>query len=114
MAKRKIRKWHNRTQRLWTDQEIRRLKSLAKREMSAVGVARRLRRPLHSTKKKASRLGIALGIGRRRWTTAEIRKLKALADGRRPLPAIARLLKRSMFAVERIASVHRISLDFRA
>lgn len=113
MAKRMADKRRKQRQRAWTDAEIRRLKLLASQEATAAEAARALRRPLDSTKKKASRLGIALGIGRRRWTAAELRQLKALAKKRRPLPAIAKLLKRTVFATERMASVQQISLDTR-
>ena len=100
-------------QRAWTPDEIRRLKSLAKKKKSAAGVARALRRSLNSTKKKASRLGTPLGTAKRPWTTGEIRQLKVLAKKRRPLSYIARSLGRTISATEKVASVHHISLDFR-
>ena len=106
--KRKTRK-----QRFWTEREIRRLKLLARRKLSAVRVARTLNRPVHSVKKKASRLGIGLGGGKRQWTAADVRRLKALAKKRKSLPYIAKSLQRSTFATERAASAYRVSLDFR-
>jgi serine/threonine-protein kinase RIO1 len=108
MVKRKLPK-----QRTWTNSEVRRLKSLAKQNISAPRVARALHRSLDSTKKKASRLSIALGTAKRPWTAAELRQLKALAKKRRPLPSIAKSLGRTVFATEKVASIHHVSLDFR-
>ena len=102
-----------RRQRFWTERELRRLKSLARQKMSAARLARALHRPVHSVKKKASRLGIALGGGKRQWTPADVRRLKALAKKRKSLPYIAKSLRRSIPATERAASTFRVSLDFR-
>jgi len=106
-------KRNTRKQRFWTDRELRRLKSLAKQNMPAARVARALDRPVHSVKKKASRLGIALGGGKRQWTAADVRRLKALARKRKSLPNIAKSLRRSVAAAERAASTFGVSLDFR-
>lgn len=100
-------------QHAWTESEIRRLKSLAKKKLHAADVARSLRRSLDSTKKKASRLGIPLGTAKRPWTSNDLRQLKVLAKKRRPLIYIAKALGRTMFATEKAASVHGISLDAR-
>jgi len=107
-VKRKARK-----QRFWTAREIRQLKSLAKKKASAARVARALHRPVHSVKKKASRLGIGLGGGKRQWTAADARQLRALARRRKSLSYISKSLRRSIPATERAASTFRVSLDFR-
>jgi hypothetical protein len=100
-------------QHAWTEDEVRRLKALAKKKMSAARVARALNRTLDSTKKKASRLSIPLGSAKRPWTAADLRTLRALAKKKRPLTYIARSLRRTVSATEKVASVHHISLDLR-
>jgi len=99
-------------QRTWTEQDVARLMSLAKRKMTAARIAHALHRSLYSTKQKASRLGISMGA-RERWTKEEVRRLKKLAKQYRSLPRIAKSMKRTIFAIERVASKHGISLDFR-
>jgi hypothetical protein len=99
-------------QRIWSKVEIRRLRVLAKQKLPAAIIARRLKRSLDSTKKKASMLGVPLGTAAR-WTTDDLRELKTLAKKKKPLANIARTLKRTISATEKMASNHGISLDLR-
>src|SRR5260221_5084591 len=94
--------------RIWTKDEIRQLKVLASQRLSAPAIARRLKRSLDSTKKKASNFGVAV-----RWTDDELRRLRTLAAKKRPLPIIARTLKSTEAAIEKMASNVGISLDMR-
>ena len=96
--------------RIWTKDEIRQLKVLASQRLSAPAIARRLKRSLDSTKKKASNLGVPLGVAVR-WTDDELRRLRTLAAKKRPLPIIT--LKRTEAAIEKMASNVGISLDMR-
>ena len=98
--------------RIWTKDEIRQLKVLASQRLSAPAIARRLKRSLDSTKKKASNLGVPLGVAVR-WTDDELRRLRTLAAKKRPLPIIARTLKRTEAAIEKMGSNVGISLDMR-
>jgi hypothetical protein len=59
--------------RIWTKDEIRQLRVLASQRLSAAVIARRLKRSLDSTKKKASNLGMPLGVAVR-WTDGELRR----------------------------------------
>jgi hypothetical protein len=54
-------------QRLWTKDEVRELRALAKQRLTTAIIARRLKRSLDSTKRKASVLGVPLGAAVR-WT----------------------------------------------
>jgi hypothetical protein len=99
-------------QRIWTKREIRQLIALAKRRLPASTIARRLKRSLHSTKKKASMLGVPLGAAAR-WTKDDLRRLRRLATQRQSVPNIARALKRTEAAIEKMASNVGISLDMR-
>jgi hypothetical protein len=99
-------------QRIWTKDEVRQLKALAKQKLPAAKIARRLKRSLHSTKKKASMLGVPLGAAAR-WTKDDVRRLRSLAKKKQPLANIARTLKRTISATEKMASNFRISLDMR-
>ena len=99
-------------QRIWTNGEIRQLRGLAKQKLPAAAVARRLKRSLDSTKKKASNLGIRLGAVAR-WTPDDLRRLKSLAKTKRSVGDIARALKRTEAATEKMASNFGVSLDFR-
>ena len=98
--------------RIWTKDEIRQLRVLATQRLSAAVIARRLKRSLDSTKKKASNLGMPLGVAVR-WTDGELRRLRTLAAKKHPLPIIARTLKRTEPAIEKMASNVGISLDMR-
>jgi len=82
-------------QRLWTQDELRRLSSLAKRKFPVAQVARALRRSLYSTKKKASRLGLSLGADDC-WSVREARELRALAKRGKPVSYIALTLHRPL------------------
>jgi hypothetical protein len=99
-------------QRIWTSDEIRQLRALAKQRLSAAMIARRLKRSVDSTKKKASMLKVPLGAAAR-WSKDDLRRLRMLARQKRPVPAIARALKRTEAAVEKMASNVGISLDMR-
>jgi hypothetical protein len=99
-------------QRIWSKDEIRQLRVLANQKMAAVIIARRLKRSLDSTKKKASMLGVPLGTAAR-WTKDDLRKLKSFSKKKQPLANIARDLKRTVSAIEKMASNHGISLDMR-
>jgi hypothetical protein len=88
------------------------LRFLASKKLSAAVIARRLKRSLDSTKKKASNLGMPLGEALR-WTDDELRRLRTLAAKKHPLPIIARTLKRTEAAIEKMASNVGISLDMR-
>jgi hypothetical protein len=99
-------------QRIWTSDEIRQLRALSRQRLSAAAVARRLKRSLDSTKKKASNLRIPLGAVAR-WTPADLRRLKSLAKTKRSVGDIARALKRTEAATEKMASNFGVSLDFR-
>jgi predicted RNase H-like nuclease (RuvC/YqgF family) len=81
-------------------------------KLRAADIARRLKRSLNSTKKKASMLGVPLGRAAR-WTKADLRKLRTLAKNKRSVAKIAKQLKRTIAAIEKMASNHRISLDIR-
>ena len=48
-------------QRLWTKDEVRELRALAKQRLTTAIIALRLKRSLDSTKRKASVLGVPLG-----------------------------------------------------
>jgi hypothetical protein len=98
--------------RIWTKEEIRQLRVLASQRLSAAVIARRLKRSLDSTKKKASNLGVPLGVAVR-WTDDELRRLRTFAAKKQPLPIIARTLKRTEAAIEKMASNVGISLDMR-
>lgn len=87
-------------QRLWTKDEVRELRALAKQRLTAAIIARRLKRSLDSTKRKASVLGVPLGAAVR-WTKDDLQKLRSLAAKKQPLPTIARALKRTQAAIER-------------
>jgi hypothetical protein len=97
-------------QRLWTKDEVRELRALAKQRLTAAIIARRLKRSLDSTKRKASVLGVPLGAAVR-WTKDDLQKLRSLAAKKQPLPTIARALKRTEAAIEKMASNVGISLD---
>ncbi len=99
-------------QRIWTKDEIRQLGVLAKQKLPAAMIARRLKRSLDSTKKKASMLGVPLGTATR-WTKDDLRRLKTLAKKKQPLANIARALKRTKSATEKMASNFGVSLDMR-
>jgi hypothetical protein len=99
-------------QRIWTNGEISQLRVLARQKLPAAAVARRLKRSLDSTKKKASNLRIPLGAVAR-WTQADLRRLKSLAKTKRSVQDIARALKRTEAATEKMASNFGVSLDFR-
>ena len=99
-------------QRIWTNGEIRQLRGLAKQKLPAAAVARRLKRSLDSTKKKASMLGTPLGEAAR-WSRDDLRHLRELAKKKTPVEKIARTLKRTVAATEKMASNHGISLDTR-
>jgi hypothetical protein len=99
-------------QRFWTNGEVRQLRALSRQKLPAAAVARRLKRSIDSTKKKASNLGIPLGAIER-WTPADLRRLKSLARTKRPVGDIARALKRTEAATEKMASNFGVSLDFR-
>ncbi len=99
-------------QRLWTKGEICQLRVLAKQKLAAAIIARRLKRSLDSTKKKASMLGVPLGTAAR-WTKDDLRKLKTLAKKKQPLANIAKDLKRTISATEKMASKRGISLNMR-
>ena len=60
-------------QRLWSKDEVRELRALAKQRLTAAIIARRLKRSLDSTKRKASVLGVPLGALKR--TEAAIEKM---------------------------------------
>jgi hypothetical protein len=107
-----MRKTKSSRQRIWTNNEIRQLRALARQKLPAAAVARRLKRSLDSTKKKASNLRIPLGAVAR-WTQADLRRLKSLAKTRCPVQDIARALKRTEAATEKMASNFGVSLDFR-
>jgi hypothetical protein len=98
--------------RIWTPDEIRRLHALAKQKLPAAAIARKLKRSLDSTKKKASMLGTPLGEAAR-WSAGDLRQLRALAKQKTPVEKIARTLKRTVAATEKMASNHGISLDTR-
>ena len=78
-------------QRAWTQDELQRLVTFARRKFPAAHVARALHRSLNSTKKKASRLGLHLGADDR-WSQREVRELKALAKEGKSIPYIALVL----------------------
>jgi hypothetical protein len=99
-------------QRTWTREEEAQLRSLAKQKLPAALIARRLRRSLHSTKKKASNLGVPLGAVAR-WSEHDLRQLKLLAKQKQPVERIARALNRTTLATEKMASNYGISLDTR-
>ena len=99
-------------QRIWTPAEIRRLALLAKQDVPAAEVARTLHRSFYSTKKKASRLGLALGADGR-WSRREVNDLKALAKDKRPVAYMALVLHRTLTEILETAYRHRIQLDFR-
>jgi hypothetical protein len=99
-------------QRIWTKDEIRQLRALAKQKSPAAMIARRLKRSLDSTKKKASMLGVPLGTAAR-WTEDDLRKLTTLAKRKQPLANIARALKRTKSATQKMASNFGVSLDMR-
>jgi histone H1/5 len=99
-------------QRFWTKDEVRQLRALAKRKLPAATIARRLKRSLDSTKKKASMLGVPLGAAAR-WTKDDLRRLRSLARKKQPLAKIARALKRTESATEKMASNLGVSLDMR-
>jgi IS30 family transposase len=99
-------------QHIWTADDIRRLRALAKQKLPAAVIAKKLKRSLDSTKKKASRLGTPLGLDAR-WSTDDRRKLKTLARKKRPVASIAKTLKRTIAATEKMASKLGISLDMR-
>ena len=107
-----MRKTKSSRQRIWTNGEISQLRALARQKLPAAAVARRLKRSLDSTKKKASNLRIPLGAVAR-WTQADLRRLKSLAKTRCPVQDIARALKRTEAATEKMASNFGVSLDFR-
>ncbi len=65
---------------LWTKDDIRTLKTLAREKAKTTVIARKLKRTLRATQQKASTLGVALGTSQRK------RKAKA---GRRSLPGKA-------------------------
>jgi len=98
-------------QRAWTKQEVSLLRSLAKQKMPAGRIARALRRSLHSTKKKASRLEVPLGQ-LTRWSKDDLRRLRTLAKKKRSVSRIAKSLRRTIYATEKAASKHGISLDW--
>ena len=100
-------------QRIWTEDEIRQLRAFAKQRLSAAMIARRLKRSLDSTKKKASMLGVPLGEAAR-WTKDDLRRLRALAAKKQPVANIAKSLKRTEAAIEKMASNVGISLDMRS
>ncbi len=99
-------------QRIWTPDDIGRLKILAEQKLPAAVIAQKLKRSLDSTKKKASRLGTPLGMDAR-WSNDDRRKLKALARKKRPVASIASALNRTIAATEKMASKLGISLDMR-
>src|SRR5436190_11418049 len=99
-------------QRVWTNDEIRQLRALAKKRLSAARIARTLKRSLHSTKKKASMLKVPLGAAAR-WSKDDLRRLRTLAAQKRSVANIARALKRTEAAIEKMASNVGISLDMR-
>jgi hypothetical protein len=70
-------------QRLWTKDEVRELRALAKQRLTAAIIARRLKRSLDSTKRKASVLGVPLGAAVR-WTKDDLQKLRSLAAKKQP------------------------------
>jgi hypothetical protein len=88
------------------------LRVLAKQKLPAAVVARRLKRSLHSTKKKASMLGVPLGEAAR-WSKDDLRMLRTLAKEKQPVARIARALNRTEAATEKMASNYGISLDMR-
>jgi predicted RNase H-like nuclease (RuvC/YqgF family) len=100
-------------QRIWTADEIRQLRAFAKQRLPAATIARRLKRSLDSTKKKASNLGVPLGAAAR-WSKDDLRRLRALAAKKQPVAKIAKTLQRTEAAVEKMASNVGVSLDMRA
>jgi IS30 family transposase len=89
--------------------EIRRLKQLAKDDISAAAIAKKLKRSLNSTKKKASQLGLSLGVTQR-WTPEDVRRLRSLAKKKVPSTEIARKLGRTRKTIWQRASKLGISL----
>jgi hypothetical protein len=94
-------------QRAWTQDELQRLVTFARRKFPAAHVARALHRSLNSTKKKASRLGLHLGADDR-WSQREVRELKALAKEGKSIPYIALVLHRALVDILKAAYKHRV------